>query len=131
VPQEYAVSNAPRVSLNPLSDEHQAMRGRGEGGDAHKLTGSITQASQKSLEGLALRRDGRGELEFSILWKERSEAFCSMFARDRERKWSTRPKYLASQLSQGATTVPFATMGSSTDIEWPSEFSQQWAPSIK
>jgi len=70
VPQEYTISNAPRVSLNPLSDEHQAMRGRGEGGDAHELTGSITQASQKSLEGLALGRDGRGELEFSILWKE-------------------------------------------------------------
>ena len=70
MPQEYAVSNAPRVFLNPLLDEHQAMRGRGEGGEAHKLTGLITQASQKSLVGLALGRDGRGELEFSILWKE-------------------------------------------------------------
>ena len=76
MPQENAVSNAPRVSLNPLSDEHQAMRGRGEGGDAHELTRSITQASQKSLIGLALGRDGRGELEFSVLWKERSEVFC-------------------------------------------------------
>jgi len=79
VPQKYAVSNAPRVSLNPLSDENQAMRGRGEGGDAHELTGSVTQASQNSLLGLPLRRDGRGELEFSVLWKERSEAFCSCF----------------------------------------------------
>jgi len=77
VSQEYAVSNAPRVSLNPLSDEHQAMRGRGEGADAHELTGSNTQASQKSLVGLALGRDGRGKLEFSVLWKERSEAFCN------------------------------------------------------
>ena len=74
--QEYVVSNAPRVSLNPLSDEHQAMRGRGEGGDAHELTRSITQASQKSLKGLALGREWRGELEFSVLWKERSESFC-------------------------------------------------------
>jgi len=84
VPQEYAVSNAPRVSLNPLSNEHQVMRGRGEGGDAHELTGSITQASRKSLDGLALGRDGRGELEFSVLWKERSEAFYSVFVRQRE-----------------------------------------------
>jgi len=68
------------------------MRGRGEGGDAHELTGSITQASQKSLVGLALGRDGRGELEFFVLWKERSEVFCSVFARPRERKWSARPK---------------------------------------
>ena len=73
MPQKYAVSNAPRVSLNPLSDEHQAMKGRGEGGDAHELTGSNTQASQKSLEGIALGRDGRGELEFSVLWKEKKE----------------------------------------------------------
>jgi len=71
VSQEYEVSNAPRVSLNPLSDEHQAMRLRGERGDAHELTGSITQASQKFLVGLALGRDGRGELEFSVLWKEK------------------------------------------------------------
>jgi len=103
VPQEYAVSNAPRVSLNPLSDEHQAMRGRGEGGDAHKLTGSITQASQKSLEGLALGRDGRGELEISALWKERSEAFYSMFLRDREQgKWSARPQTLGQPALQWA-----------------------------
>ena len=67
MPQENAVSNAPRVSLNPFSDKHQAMRGRGEGGDAHELTESITQASQKSLVELALGRDGRGELEFSVL----------------------------------------------------------------
>ena len=46
----------------------KAMRGRGEGADAHELTGSITQASQKSLVGLALWRDRRGELEFSVLW---------------------------------------------------------------
>jgi len=103
VPQEYAVSNAPRVSLNPLSDEHQAMRGRGEGGHAHELTGSITQASQKSLLGLALGRVGRGELEFSVLWKERSEAFCSVFARDRERaNGSLGLIYSAKQLSQRA-----------------------------
>ena len=67
MPQEYVVSNAPRVSLNPLSDEHQDMRGRGEGEEAHELTRSITHASQKSLVGLALGRDGRGELEFSVL----------------------------------------------------------------
>jgi len=138
VPQEYAVSNAPRVSLNPLSDEYQAMRGRGEGGNAHELTGSNMQASQKSLVGLALERDGRGELEFSVLWKERSEAFCSKFARQRqrqrqrERKWSTRPNLLGQPaLPTGKTTVPYATTGSSTDTEWPSEFSQQWVPSIK
>jgi len=85
VPQEYAVSNAPRISLNPLSDEHQAKRGRGEGGNAHELTGSNTQVSQKSLVGLAFGRDGRGELEFSVLWKERSETFC-IRKRDRERE---------------------------------------------
>ena len=102
MPQEYAVSNAPRVSLNPLSDEHQAMRGRGEGGDAHELTGSITQASQKSLVGLALGRDGRGELELSALskersalWKERSEAFCFVFARQRERQEGERSGILS------------------------------------
>jgi len=43
------------------------MGGRGEGGDAHELTGSIMETSQKSLVGLALGRDGRGELEFSVL----------------------------------------------------------------
>jgi len=47
VPQEYVISNAPRVSLNPLSNEPQAMRGRGEGGEAHELTRSITKTSQK------------------------------------------------------------------------------------
>ena len=36
------------------------MRGRGEGGDAHELTESITQASQKISRRLALGRDGRG-----------------------------------------------------------------------
>ena len=84
MPQEYAVSIAPRVSLKPLSDEHQAMRGRGEGGDAHELTGLITHASQKSLEGLALGREGRGELEFFALYNERSEALCFVFVRPRE-----------------------------------------------
>jgi len=118
VPQEYAVSNAPRVSLNPLSDEHQSMRGRGEGADAHELTGLITQASQKSLVGLALGRDGRGELEFSVLWKERSEAFCSVFVRQRELgSGALGLIYLASQLSQWATTVPISTTGSNTGIE--------------
>jgi len=58
VAQEYAISNTPRVSLNPLSDEPQAMRGRGEGGDAHELTRSITKTSQKSLMGLALGEMG-------------------------------------------------------------------------
>ena len=124
MPQEYAVLNAPRIFLNPLSDEHQAMRERGEGGDAHKLTRSIMQASQKSLEGLALGRDGRGELEFSVLWKERSEAFCCMFARDREQgNGALGLNHLASQFSQWATTVLFATTGSNTDTEWPSAFS--------
>ena len=94
MPQEYAVSNAPRVSLNPLSDMHQAMRRRGEGAEAHELTGSNTQASQKSLVGLALGRDGRGELEFSVLWKEKEgEVFC-IRKTERGRKWSARPNLL-------------------------------------
>jgi len=68
VPQEYAVTNAPRVFLNPLSDEHQAMRGRGEGGDAHKLTGSITQVSQK-----ISRRISTWER-----WERRARVLCSL-----------------------------------------------------
>jgi len=92
VPQEYAVSNAPRVSLNPLSYEHQAMRGRGEREDADKLTKLITYTSQKSLVGLALGRDGRG----SSSSPEKKEVKRSVlyFARDRERarKGSARPK---------------------------------------
>jgi len=39
-------------------------------------------------------------------------------------------KYLASQLSSGQTIVSFATTGS-TGTEWPSAFSQQWAPPNK
>ena len=55
-----------------------------------------------------------------------------MFARSREGgNGALSLNYLTSQLSQQATTVPFATTGSSIGTEWPSAFSQQWAPSNK
>jgi len=61
------------------------MRGRGEGEDSYELTGSITKASQKSLVGLALWRNRREELEFSVLWKERSEAFSILCSREQKK----------------------------------------------
>jgi len=101
VPQEYAVSNAPRVFLNPLLDEHQAMRGRGEGGEAHKLTGLITQASQKSLVGL--EHGEMGEESSSSLFSGKKEVKRSVFVRQSQIKEGERSDYisLASQLSNG------------------------------
>jgi len=50
------------------------MRGRGEGGDAHELIGSIMKVSQKSLVGLAL-----GEME--------EESSSSVFSEKKEVKY--------------------------------------------
>jgi len=61
-----------------------------------------------------------GERSSSSLFSRKKEVKRSVFARERATKGNgvLGLNYLASQLSQEATTVLFATTGSSTGTEW-------------